>query len=144
MPENPDSIFLSEQPPATRRWAILEDDGVSAWLYITEPYAEKPAAHCFVYNRIPPIPGSDIAKYRNGPPPVTVSYASEEAHWPTVDEQDLGVTWSEDGSVAVASLAGEPVAMLRVGERRGYSKALSKEGPFGKPWNDDVDRMLEG
>lgn len=39
-----DTIFLSEQNEVSKRWAILEDDGESAWLYVTERENEKPVA----------------------------------------------------------------------------------------------------
>ena len=45
-------LFLSDQHPVSRRWAIVEDDGRSGWLYLSEPAATRVAAHCWLYNRI--------------------------------------------------------------------------------------------
>jgi hypothetical protein len=32
----------------------------------------------------------------------------------------------------------EPVSFLLVAEKRGYSKGISKSGPFGEPWNQEL------
>ncbi|MFC1759348.1 hypothetical protein ACFL2H_11385, partial [Planctomycetota bacterium] len=45
--------FIDAQHPLSRRFAIFEDSGTSAWLYLTEPDTEKPSADAWVYNRIP-------------------------------------------------------------------------------------------
>src|SRR6188474_2441390 len=43
--------FESEQHPMSRRWAVVEDDGKVAWLYLTAPDSLKPVATCFLYNQ---------------------------------------------------------------------------------------------
>ena len=37
-------LFIDAQHSLSRRFAILEDNGTSAWLYLTEPDTEKPSA----------------------------------------------------------------------------------------------------
>ena len=39
-----DNLFLEERHPVSCRVAVLEDDGTSAWLYLTDPGSGKPAA----------------------------------------------------------------------------------------------------
>ncbi len=37
MPDPPEpEILLSERHPISGRWAVVEDDGRSGWLYLTE------------------------------------------------------------------------------------------------------------
>lgn len=49
----PETGFHSEQHPGSRRWVVFEDDGTSAWLYLTAPDEMRPAADCWLYNRVP-------------------------------------------------------------------------------------------
>ncbi len=44
-----ENLFLEHQHPASRRLAVLEDDGTSVWLYLTEPDSRRPAADAWVY-----------------------------------------------------------------------------------------------
>src|SRR6185295_13020481 len=61
MPASED-LFMSDRHPISKRWAIVEDDGRVAWLYLTEPGTEKPAADCWLYNRVPTPPQFDSAR----------------------------------------------------------------------------------
>ena len=134
-------LWLEEQHPETLRWAILDDDGTSAWLYLTEADSQKPVADCFVYNRIPAIPDSEVKAYvsRGVQPPVSLSYASQFAHLSEPSEHTISLSWSENGKSAIVAIDGHEWAMLSVGESRGYSRSLSVEGPFGYPWSKKRD-----
>jgi hypothetical protein len=127
--------FLSERHPVSRRWAIFEDDGRSAWLYLTEPDHTAPAGDCWLYNRIPAPDPSEIAAFRPGPPPAACGFAGPEAlvHEPDVTRMHL--QWAADGG-AVALLAdGVPLGFLVAGERRGTSRYLARTGPWGNTWD---------
>ena len=43
-----DELFLDDEHPASSRFAVLEDDGKSIWLYLTEPGTRQPAADAWV------------------------------------------------------------------------------------------------
>src|SRR5438132_230494 len=66
-------LFVSEQHPVSRRWAVIEDDGRAAWLYLTEPDTRKPVADCWLYNRVPTPPHFDSV--RDEPPVVPQTHA---------------------------------------------------------------------
>jgi hypothetical protein len=61
------------QNPSSQRWAILEDDGTSGWLYLTEPDSRKPTA--WFFNRIPAPPSGEISRNRGGQPPAAQGFA---------------------------------------------------------------------
>lgn len=128
--------FHSLQHPTTGRWAIFEDDGTSAWLLVTEPHVPKPIGDCFVYNCHPPPEQLPKSLSRSGPPPITARFASGAAHRPGVSADRVELTWTRSGSAAVVLLDREPVAFLVVGEKRGYSRGIAIDGPYGHPWDE--------
>jgi hypothetical protein len=134
-----DNLFLSSQNPHSKRWAIMEDDGTSAWLYVTEPNSEKPVADAFVYNRIPPIASDRLCDYRKGPPPVTTTYAGPGAFLPHPPAaRQFQIIWSDDGESAAVLMAGEPIACILHGQKSGHSRNLTAAGPFGHPWDQKM------
>jgi hypothetical protein len=128
--------FNSVQHPATKRWAVFEDDGRSAWLYITEPDRARPVADCFVYNCQPPADELPPTWDRASPPPITTVYASPSAFHPNVSPDQVRVGWNTKGDAAVVMIDGKAVALLVAGESRGYSKAITVDGPYGHPWDE--------
>jgi hypothetical protein len=131
-----DLPFLSLQHAATKRWAVFEDDGDSAWLYVTEPETQKPVGDCLVYNRA--APEEAISKWlsRSRPPPITKAFASSVAHRPRITADHLKVAWARGGDATAVFLDDKPLAFLVVGEKRGYSCAIAVDGPWGHPWDD--------
>lgn len=99
-------IFLSHNNKSSGRWAVFEDDGVSGWLYLTNPNDQKPIADCWIYNRIQAIEPAEILEYRNGPPPASSEYACLGALIFDVVEKDIQIRWSDDGN-AVSLLINE-------------------------------------
>jgi hypothetical protein len=132
------SIFLSEQHPASRRWAVLEDDGLSAWLYLTEPGSEKPVADCWIYNRIPdPEPAASYLS-RGVAPPAPAEYVSSGALLAPPDAARFRLVWSQDGK-SVAVFAGSILmSFIASGHRRGVSRNLKRAGAWGNPLDESV------
>ena len=135
-----DNLFLEAEHPASRRFAVLEDDGKSAWLYLTESNSRKPAADAWVYNRIAAPPTEAIKSYRGGPPPAAQGYASETALCDDPAAHEWSFVWSSDGEAVAVVKDGEPVAFVVLGQKGGYSRALTKDGPWGHPWSDELFR----
>jgi hypothetical protein len=103
-----DDLFLSEQHAHSRRWAVVEDDGSSAWLYLTAPESTKPVAICWLYNR---------------------TTGSEPFQPPSA--QSVSFRWSASGE-AVAVLFGADLIGFIAGAS-GYSRHLKTASPFGSP-----------
>jgi hypothetical protein len=103
----PEEVFISDQHPVSRRWAVLEDDGLSAWLYLTEPNSERPAADCWIYNRIKSPEAAESYLSRGIPPPASSEVAGEGALMNPADSSEFRLVWSRDGE-SVALFFGEP------------------------------------
>lgn len=51
--------IISDYNEISKRWTVFEDDGISGWLYLTEPNSKKPIAD---------VTGEDIALLINNMP----------------------------------------------------------------------------
>jgi hypothetical protein len=137
------TLFVSDQNQVSKRWCILEDDGKSAWLYITEPENEKPVGDAFVYNRIDPIPKSRVKDYSEGPPPICESHASDQAQIKNPNASQFSFIWSNNGESVALLSESKPIAMIINSKKDGYSKAVALHGPWGHPWDQDLyDRIF--
>lgn len=132
-----DNLFLDSHHPVSRRFATFEDDGTSAWLYLTEPDIRKPVADAWVYNRIPAPPTQDIRLYRNGPPPAAIGYASEQALCTCPHDHEWSLMWSTDGQSVAIAKDDVAVACIVAAQKPGYSRQLIKDGPWGNIWSGD-------
>ena len=132
----PEGVFISEQHPVSRRWAVLEDDGLSAWLYLTEPNLESPAADCWIYNRIESPESAESYLSRGVAPPAPLDVAGEGALMNPADSFGFRLVWSRDGE-SVALFFGESLmGFIASGQKHGYSRNLRKSGAWGNPLDE--------
>ena len=132
-------MFVSEQHPTSRRFAQFEDDGTAGYLYLTAPDEAKLVGDCWLYNRIQAPELSDVKKFRGSPPPAARGYAGPNAQRSEPPEGAVSFLWSPDGNAVSVLIADVPSGFLIFGEagHGGYSLHLVKEGPWGKPWNQE-------
>ena len=137
-------MFVSEQHPTSRRFAVFEEDETTAYLYLTAPDGAKPIGDCWVYNRIPAPERSEIEKYRVLPPPAARGYVGPNAERPVPPEGAIKFLWSPDGNAVSVLIEGVPTGFLVFGEggHGGYSLHLIKEGPWGRPWDEERFREV--
>ena len=134
-----DEIFISDVHPLSKRWAILDDNGNSAWLYLTVPGEQQPEKYAFAYSPVPPVEALNIDAIQRGEPPIlTTALASEDAVITGLDTAQVNFLWSADGESLALAYQGRLLAMIVAGSERGYSAALSREGEFGLPWDEAV------
>lgn len=131
-----DRLFLESSHRDSRRLAIVEDNGVSAWLYLTESGTRRPAADAWVYNRIAAPPTKEIASYRGGPPPAAIGYASDSALCASPHLHEWSFIWSDNGDCVALTKDGDPVAFIVSAPKASYSRELIKDGPWGRRWSD--------
>jgi hypothetical protein len=138
----PEDIFLSDQNPVSHRWAILEDNGLSAWLYLTEPHSEKPVADCWIYNRVlKSIPAEGYGFHRVAPPAPS-DYIGDSAVIISPDSSNFRLVWSQDGE-SLAFLDGNILmGFIADGQKRGYSRNLKKVGAWGNVLDEDLYESL--
>ena len=132
-------MFVSEQNPTSRRFAEFEDDGTVGYLYLTAPDSTNLVGDCWVYNRIPAPDHSETKKYRGSPPPASRDYAGPNAQQSEPPEAAVGFLWSPDGNAVSVLIDGVQTGFLVFGESGpgGYSLHLTKDGPWGKPWDQE-------
>ena len=134
----PEGPYLSFQSLASGRHATLEDDGHSAWLYLTRQTNNQIITSCLVYSRV------ELTEYfvapfgKNGSPLLTKEFASAAAIQPIVSKDSLSLKFSADGNSVVVFLRNEPWTFINCDQTHGYSKSLSVAGPFGWPWNEQL------
>lgn len=98
--------FESEQHPFSRRWAVVEDDGEVAWLYLSGPDSPEPVASCYLYNQADPM----------APPP-----------------KDIHFRWSTDGESVAVHFGSVLMGFIVSGEQHGFSRLLTMPGSLGSP-----------
>jgi len=137
-----EELFLSEQHPVSQRWAILEDDGTVAWLYLTEPGTPQPAADCWLYNRIEAP--SELSFEPERVPVVPVMWTSRTQGFEPPESGTVRFQWTADGD-AVAVWFGQELAGFIVGPgQAGYSRFLRGACPFGLPLDVAVHGRVFG
>ena len=139
IPESqPEGPYLSFRSDASGRHVTLEDDGYSAWLYLTSQSKYEVIATAFVYSRVE-LPEYRVMPFgRSGPPLLLRQFGTSVAVQRSVAQDSLRIQFSHDGNSAVVLLHGEPWAFVTYDQKDGYSKALSVAGPFGYPWDDQL------
>ncbi|MFN0019609.1 MAG: hypothetical protein ACKVP0_15220 [Pirellulaceae bacterium] len=139
-----DNLFLEHENRESGLLAVLEDNGTSAWLYISEADSRKPMGDAWVYNRIAAPPAEAIKSYRGGPPPAAQGYAIADALCEDPSSHEWSFLWSADGESVAVAKDGEPVAFIIAGQKGGYSRELVKDGPWGHPWSEKLFRSKFG
>jgi hypothetical protein len=132
--------LLSREHQQSGRTAIIADEGDSVWLYLTEPHATAIAADCWLFNRIV-APSAAALQARLGeyraqalPPPAPADTVGPRGLRELPLEPDsVALTWSATGDAVAAWVEGELVGFIGPGDRRGHSRHLLAEGPWGAP-----------
>lgn len=117
---------------------IVEGYGRSVWMYLHDLQSRQVIADAPLCSLKPPTPLAEFRRtYQRGQtPPLVREYATDSAE--ITEISDLTLTWGDDGSSVAACLHGVPIAMVLADQKAGYSKAVSKEGPWGRPWDNDA------
>ena len=135
-----EEIFITDNNPITKRWAILEDNGNSAWLYLTKSGTQQPEKDAFVYSPIQPAESFDVEeiKEKGTPPILPKELATDSSVILNAKSKEFSFNWSKDGESVSVLYKGKPISMIVKGTERGYSTSLSKNGFFGLPWDQSV------
>ena len=136
--------FLGEQHSVSGRRGTFQDDGTSAWLYLSEPGTGRVIADVWAYNRVPAPPLSKVGSYRPGPPPAAEGYAGPGALCPDPSAHRWELRWAADGESVALLRDGVALALIARAERPGYSRLLAKPGPWGAVWDEQLFREVMG
>jgi hypothetical protein len=132
----------SARHPVSGRHAYVDDDGDSAWLYLTEADGYKVAADCWLYNRRRFAP-AELAKWpRDRPPPATDDHVDAGGLRSGPLPSPVTFIWDERGDSVAVRAADEVLGFIAAGDRRGHSQYLRQVGPWGTPFDDALFRRL--
>jgi hypothetical protein len=132
-------IFIEEKNTVSGRFAILEENGSSAWLYLTPSSGKGIEKDAFVYSPIEPHKELDKKSIEDGNPPVLIEgVASDTAVIKNVKKENISFSWSKNGESVVVLFNGNPIAMILESTKQSYSKALKKASFFGSPWDQEL------
>jgi hypothetical protein len=129
-------LFIEQQHPTSRRWAVIEDDGRVAWLYLTEPDSPKPVADCWLYNRV--ATPQQFDRVRGEPPVVPQTHATVGATRPAPCRESVHLRWSADGESVAVFFDDELMGFIAQGQNRGFSRYIRTTGPFGSVLDTEV------
>ena len=133
--------FVSDRHPVSCRSAIFEDDGTSAWMYLTEAHNVRPIADTWIHNSCQYSSG-DSKPDHDGPPPAPSRYAAPAAVCEQSDEHRWTFKWDETGESVALLKDDQPIAFIVVGQKRGFSRMVLKDGPWGRVWHEDLFRRV--
>lgn len=131
----PDSIYVDSVSPCETLQCIVEGDGRTVWMYLHDLEKRKVIGDAPVCSLVEPLSLKEFQKtYRGkGAPPLVKEYASAAATIADLDSRMIRLKWADDAVVAM--IKRKPVAMIVRATKRGHSRAIAKEGPWGHPWD---------
>ncbi|MCA9034036.1 MAG: hypothetical protein KDA91_02845 [Planctomycetaceae bacterium] len=125
------------------RLAVVEDNGIVGWLYLTETAGRKPVADVWLYNRINAPAAKQVQSYRGSPPPAPTGFVTDAAIQTPGEGDSWLFQWSEDGESVALLRDGQAMAWLSADSKSGYTRLLLKDGPWGKQWDQELfDRLF--
>ena len=132
-----EDIFLESQSPVSKRYAVLEDNGKIAFLYLTAPGIRKPMKDAVVYIRVPPVEAIDWERIKKSgeTPLLRKDLASPTAVIKNPKASEFKFKWSADGDSVAVLRDGQPLAFATIKERFGYSRAVSITSPLANAWD---------
>jgi hypothetical protein len=137
-----EGIFIADQNQLSGRYAYFDDDGVSGWLYMTNPNEKKLSYHCWIYNRINPPDPSEIIKYKYGPPPASSNVVNENPVIIAPEKRSFEFQWSEDGHAVALLIDGTPLGFIIAGRHTGWCRNLAKSCLWGEVFDETLYRNM--
>jgi hypothetical protein len=131
-----DDIWVSSVNPTGDYQCIVEAHGGVIWMYLHDLHRRCMIADAPVCSLSPLIELSEFrSTYRRGePPPFVTGYCSPQAVCPHLMSEQLSIVWGRDHLAVATYFDGEPFSLIAPPEKKGYSKAILAQGPWGNPW----------
>ena len=135
-----DAFWRSSGHAASGRSAFVADEGDSVWLYLTVPDGVAIAADCWLFNRVPALPGPELeARYpeyraRSQPPPAPAEVTTPDAFRAApFGEGEVRFAWSVEGDSVAVFVGGRLAGFIARAQPGGHSAHLLSECPWGRP-----------
>lgn len=128
--------------PVSGRCAVVEDDGDSGWLLLTNPDGLTIAADCWLYNRRHMTQAQLSGWPHDRPPPALDDLVAAGALRAAPLPRQVTFLWDPPGESVAARIDDEVLGFIAAGERRGHSKYLRQAGDWGAPFDRGMFRRL--
>jgi hypothetical protein len=123
-------------------YAYLDDDGDSAWLYLTGRGGLGIVADCWLYNRRN-FDRSDLSSWpRDRPPPAPNDSIEARALRASPPPDAVSFLWNSGGDSVAVSVEEEVLGFIAAGSKRGHSLYLRTTGPWGSPFDGALFKRI--
>lgn len=136
------SIEISDEHAISKRVVHLIDEGPAIWMYLTSPGGMEIASDCWVQNCIPAPASIEAFRESASAPPATIEYVKSED--PGAIPRDISFEWAANGEAVAVRFGGVTMAFIDSANKFGYSRNLTKRGPFGSPLDNQRFEFLFG
>ncbi|WP_420589495.1 hypothetical protein [Bacterioplanoides sp.] len=132
-----EGLFLHSYNENSKRFAILDEQGDVAFLYLSEIGKQRPERDSVAYMLTEPQKGIDWQLLANEglPPQISKELASKSAVISLTKESDLSFHWSNDGHAVALLYKKDPITFVTINDKLGYSKAVIKDIGLANAWN---------
>ena len=139
-----EALFVGSMHPVSKRTATVEETEFCAWLYLSKKNSNELEKDAWLYNLIEAPERSEISNYRGAAPPVAQDYVFLPGTVGMVKEQNIEFRWSDDGEAVGVWIFGELHAFITPNFKRGFSRLLKRESPWGNPIDfEQYDKHLK-
>ena len=138
------TLVLESHCPISDRIAVLDDDGCCAWLYLRKPNSSEIEFDAWVHNRAIVADRQSLVIERGVPPPAPSDYTSDSATCDDPKKHSWLFEWSSDGHSVSLLRDSVAVAFIVAKQERGFSRELTKSGPWGNVWSDAIYNTVFG
>ncbi len=136
-----ETIYISKHLDSIKKDLIIEEDKHSIWAYLLDSESEndnKIVLDGFVCSTGTVVEkSSDVREYIDNDfaPPISEDFINDFTIQKELQEKDFNIETSNKG--VIISIKGTEFLILDFINSNSYSKAVSKPGPYGFPFNKD-------
>lgn len=146
-PENMnEEIYIESQSPNNNYYCIVEGDGKTVWMYLHDVKNKCVIAESPICSLIELM---DLSEFKEtyqgkGAPPLVRGYSNDNSVISDITNDRMEILWHTDGVSPLALVDNVPFSMIIKGEKKGYSKAIKVDGPWGHPWDNELYLKMKG
>ncbi|MBR9859589.1 hypothetical protein GYB22_02335 [bacterium] len=128
-------IYIQEQNPFADETLVVEEDENSIWVYRvdSEKKIVQDVLFCSTGKLVENSADIKEASITGQAPPLLRSFANELYIQKGLTEDDISINWLSVDEVEVC-LKSQPFVKLSMATNETFSRAVNKDGPFGKAW----------
>ena len=132
------NVLIKEKNKKSGYSFVVEDYGYYFWAVLYKKDSFSPVCSCFIGTNRNPLSVSEMPAPFNGNPPISESFASDQAVLGSFSNKDLNVKWNKSGELVIVYLKEQPLCLLDGKNKKSFSKAVKKNGSYGSIWDTNL------